>query len=141
MGLPPVAHSQMAINSLEQAVPLFSRAFVRKRIISLATTISFAATSLALAQNPKGAPHSRAAASQGNQEQFLFENDLAVSKKATDLLIKPSGDVDHDFVAAMIPQSRRHRSLAGAELEYGHNEELQRLAKSIVHSRKLSSAL
>jgi hypothetical protein len=32
---------------------LFSRAFVRRRVISLATTLSVTATSFALAQDPK----------------------------------------------------------------------------------------
>jgi hypothetical protein len=37
----------------------FSRAFVRKRAISLATTASVAATSLALAHGPPSADHVR----------------------------------------------------------------------------------
>ena len=40
---------------------LFSRSFIRKRVISLATTASVAATSLALAQDPTRAYHVRGA--------------------------------------------------------------------------------
>jgi hypothetical protein len=39
---------------------LFSRAFIRKRVISLATTASVAATSFALAQDPSKIHHVRA---------------------------------------------------------------------------------
>jgi uncharacterized protein (DUF305 family) len=117
---------------LEWTVALFSRAFVRKRMISLATTISFSATSLTLAHNPPRRLHSQAVASQGSEKQFLFENDLAVSNITRDMLINPSGDVDQDFVTVMIPQHRAAIDLARAELKYGHNQELQRLARSIV---------
>ena len=40
---------------------LFSRSFIRKRVISLATTASVAATSFAMAQDPTHAYHVRGA--------------------------------------------------------------------------------
>ena len=40
---------------------LFSRSFIRKRVISLATTVSVTATSFALAKDPMRAYHVRGA--------------------------------------------------------------------------------
>jgi hypothetical protein len=58
---------------------LLSRSFIRKRLISLATTLSVSATSFALAQDPTTAHHIRATAADFNEQQFLFDNDLAMS--------------------------------------------------------------
>jgi uncharacterized protein (DUF305 family) len=41
---------------------------------------------------------------------------------------KPSGDVDADFVATMVPHHQGAIDMAGAVLRYGHNEPLRRLA-------------
>ena len=120
---------------------LFSRAFIRKRVISLATTASVAATSFALAQDPTRTYHVRSAMPIQNvadrpdhsQEQpFLSENDAAMNKMMADMTIKPSGDVDRDFVAMMVPHHQGAVDMAQAELKYGHNEQLRRLAQEIV---------
>jgi hypothetical protein len=58
---------------------LLSRSFIRKRLISLATTLSVSATSFALAQDPTTAHHIRATAADFNEQQFLFDNNLAMS--------------------------------------------------------------
>ena len=71
---------------------LFSRAFVRKRVISLATTATVAATSLALAQDPTSAYHVRGAMpiqyvayrpDLSVEQAFLSENDAAMNKMIT----------------------------------------------------------
>ena len=111
---------------------LFSRAFVRRRVISLATTLSVAATSFALAQDPRDVPHLRSAAKEAEEQQFLFANDLAVSNVTREMLVRPTGDIDRDFAATMIPQHQGAIDLAEAELKYGHNDELRRLAEKIV---------
>ena len=111
---------------------IFSRAFVRRRVISLATSLSVSATSLALAQGPGDAHHLRAPASDRNERQFLFARDLAVSDVSRASLFEPTGNVDRDFVATMIPQNRAIIDMAGAELLYGHNDELRHLAETIV---------
>lgn len=46
--------------------------------------------------------------------------------------IKPSGDVDRDFVAMMIPHHQGAIDMAQAELRYGHNEQLRRIAQEII---------
>ena len=111
---------------------LFSRAFVRRRVISLATTLSVAATSFALAQDPRDVPHLRSAAKEAEEQQFLFANDLAVSNVTREMLVRPTGDIDRDFAAIMIPQHQGAIDVAEAELKYGHNDELRRLAEKIV---------
>ena len=129
---------------------LFSRAFIRKRVISLATTASVAATSFALAQDPTRTYHVRSAMPIQNvadrpdhsQEQpFLSENDAAMNKMMADMTIKPSGDVDRDFVAMMVPHHQGAVDMAQAELKYGHNEQLRRLAQEIVVTQQQEIAV
>ena len=125
---------------------LFSRSFIRKRAISIATTASVAATSFALAQNPSRTYHVRGAlpiqyvadrhvadrTDYSDEQLFLSENDAAMNKMMADMTIKPTGDVDRDFVAMMVPHHQGAIDMAQAELKYGHNEQLRRLAQEIV---------
>ena len=46
--------------------------------------------------------------------------------------IAPSGDVDHDFAAMMIPHHQGAIDMAQAELRHGHSEQLRRIAQEIV---------
>ncbi len=48
------------------------------------------------------------------------------------MTIKPSGDVDTDFVAMMVPHHQGAIDMAQAELRYGRNEQLRRLAQEII---------
>jgi uncharacterized protein (DUF305 family) len=48
------------------------------------------------------------------------------------MTIKPSGNVDQDFVAMMAPHHRGAIDMAQAELRHGHNEQLRRLAQEII---------
>lgn len=111
---------------------LLSRSFVRNRIISLTTTLSVSASSFALAQDPTSTHHIRATAADYNEQQFLFDNDLAMSSMTRGMLVTPTGNVDRDFVAMMIPHHQGAVEMARAELKYGHNEELRRLAQNIM---------
>ncbi len=129
---------------------LFSRTFVRKRVISLATTASVAATSFALAQDPTSAYHVRGAMpvqyvayrpDLSAEQPFLSENDTAMNKMMADMTIKPTGDVDRDFVAMMMPHHQGAVDMAQAELKYGHNERLRRLAQEIVVNQRQEIAV
>ncbi len=123
---------------------LFSRTFIRKRAISLATTASVAATSFALAQDTSRAYHVHGATpvqpvqyvgdrpDLSGEQPFLSENDAAMNKMMADMVIKPSGDVDRDFVAMMVPHHQGAIDMAKAVLRYGKNEQLRRLAQEIV---------
>jgi hypothetical protein len=120
---------------------LLSRSFIRKRAISLATTASVAATSFALAQDPSRMYHVRGTLpvqyvadrpNYSDEQPFLSENDAAMNKMMADMTVKPTGDVDRDFVAMMVPHHQGAVDMAQAELKYGHNEQLRRLAQEIV---------
>jgi hypothetical protein len=63
---------------------------------------------------------------------FLAENVSAMTKMMIDMGIHPSGDVDADFVAMMTPHHQGAIEMARAELRYGHNEQLRRLAQEII---------
>ena len=63
---------------------------------------------------------------------FLKENDAATTKMMNDMAVKPTGDVDHDFVAMMAPHHQGAIDMSEAELRYGHNEQLLRIAQDIV---------
>jgi uncharacterized protein (DUF305 family) len=63
---------------------------------------------------------------------FLAENVTAMSKMMVDMGTTPSGDVDRDFVAMMVPHHQGAIDMAQAELRYGHNEQLRRMAQEII---------
>jgi DUF305 family protein family protein len=63
---------------------------------------------------------------------YLAENVGAMTKMMIDMGIRPSGDVDADFVAMMVPHHQGAIEMARAELRYGRNEPLQRMAQEII---------
>jgi uncharacterized protein (DUF305 family) len=63
---------------------------------------------------------------------FLKENNTAMSRMMAGMAIKPSGDVDADFAAMMIPHHQGAIDMALAELRHGHNERLRRIAQEII---------
>jgi uncharacterized protein (DUF305 family) len=70
------------------------------------------------------------------EQPFLSENDAAMNKMMTDMAVKPTGDVDRDFVAMMVPHHQGAVDMAKAELKYGHNEQLLQLAQKIVATQQ-----
>jgi uncharacterized protein (DUF305 family) len=63
---------------------------------------------------------------------FLKENDAAMTKMMNNMAVKTTRDVDHDFVAMMAPHHQGAIDMSEAELRYGHNEQLIRIAQDIV---------
>src|SRR5580704_7159103 len=63
---------------------------------------------------------------------FLADNVDAMTKMMIDMGIKPSGDVDTDFVAMMVPHHQGAIEMAQAELRFGRNEPLRRMAQEII---------
>lgn len=112
-------------------MPLFSRGFVRRRAISLATSLSVMATSFALAQDPKQGSEARMAPDR-NEQQFLFDIDLAMSTMNRSILMTPTDDIDRDFVNVMVPHHQGTIDLARAEIKYGRNDELRQIARKMV---------
>jgi hypothetical protein len=63
---------------------------------------------------------------------FLDANGSAMTKMMAGMTIKPAGDVDRDFMAMMIPHHQGAIEMAQAELRYGRNERLGRIAQEII---------
>jgi hypothetical protein len=63
---------------------------------------------------------------------YLAENVSAMTRMMIDMGISPSGDVDTDFVAMMAPHHQGAIEMAQAELRYGRNEPLRRMAQEII---------
>jgi Domain of unknown function (DUF305) len=63
---------------------------------------------------------------------FIAENNAAMDRMMKGMDVKPSGNVDADFVAMMIPHHRGAIDMALSELRYGKNEQLRRIAQEIV---------
>ena len=68
----------------------------------------------------------------GPEAAYLGENNAAMDKMMADMEVKPSGDVDRDFVAMMTPHHQGAIDMAIAVLKYGKNEQLKRIAQEII---------
>ena len=63
---------------------------------------------------------------------FIAASSAAMEQMMKAMAIRPSGDVDRDFVALMVPHHESAIAMAQAELRYGKNEQLRRMAQEIV---------
>jgi uncharacterized protein (DUF305 family) len=80
---------------------------------------------------------SLAAAGAGTQaaeteSEFAIAMNAAMSRMMNAMQVRPSGDVDRDFAAMMIPHHQGAIDMAIAELRYGRNPQLKRIAQEIV---------
>ena len=71
-----------------------------------------------------------------DEAQYLAQNNAAMTKMMTDMSVKPTGDVDRDFVDMMVPHHQGAIDMAEAVLRYGHNETIRRLAQEIIVTRQ-----
>jgi Domain of unknown function (DUF305) len=92
---------------------------------------AFALPSHLMAQQAHPAAQPAAAAA-ADETAFLKANDDAMTKMMNDMTIKPSGDIDRDFVAMMNPHHQGAIDMAVIELRYGKNEQLRRIAQEII---------
>jgi uncharacterized protein (DUF305 family) len=67
-----------------------------------------------------------------DESAFMNQNKTVMDKMMQDMMVKPTGDVDRDFAAMMIPHHQGAIDMARIYLRYGHNAELKRLAKKII---------
>jgi uncharacterized protein (DUF305 family) len=67
---------------------------------------------------------------------FLSQTIAAMTKMMTDMDVPPTGDVDRDFVATMVPHHRGAIDMAVAELRFGRNVRLRRIAAEIIVTQK-----
>jgi hypothetical protein len=65
-------------------------------------------------------------------EQFLVENDAVMARMHAAMEIQPTGDIDRDFVAMMIPHHQGGIDMAVAVLRHSNNEQIRRLAQEII---------
>lgn len=63
---------------------------------------------------------------------FIAENNAAMDKMMKGMDVKPTGNVDVDFAAMMIPHHQGAIDMALSELRYGKNEQLRRIAQEII---------
>jgi hypothetical protein len=74
----------------------------------------------------------RSIARPADEAPFLAENAAAMDRMMADMAVKPTGDVDRDFVAMMSPHHQGAIDMAVAYLRHGRNPRLTRLAQEIV---------
>jgi uncharacterized protein (DUF305 family) len=67
-----------------------------------------------------------------DEAAFLAENAAAMDRMMAGMEVKPSGDVDVDFVATMVPHHQGAIDMALAVLRHGRNEQIRRIAQEIV---------
>jgi Domain of unknown function (DUF305) len=77
-------------------------------------------------------PETLASAADSIESEFIVANDRAMAKMMIDMRIEKSGDVDRDFTNLMIPHHQGAIDMAQAELLYGKNERLRRIAQEII---------
>jgi uncharacterized protein (DUF305 family) len=97
-----------------------------RRILSVVIALALSA----LCDSPAFSAGLQTAASA--EAPFLAENDTAMTRMMDGMAVKPTGDVDHDFVAMMLPHHQGAIDMAQAELRDGHNERLRRIAQEII---------
>lgn len=73
-----------------------------------------------------------ALAASEDEKPFLDANAKAMNAMMAGMDIHASGDVDIDFAAMMIPHHQGAIEMARAELQYGTNEQLRRIAQEII---------
>ena len=88
---------------------------------------------------PAAAPSQKA--SPGGDAPFLKLSNAAMDKMMTDMAVSPTGDIDHDFVAMMVPHHQGAIDMAQAELQYGQNPQLKTVAQEIIVGQMQEIAL
>nr|WP_245440666.1 DUF305 domain-containing protein [Mesorhizobium sanjuanii] len=78
------------------------------------------------------AHHHQTVSGMTDEAPFLQENDAAMMKMMSDMAVKPTGDVNRDFVEMMLPHHQGAIDMAVAYLRYGNNEQLKRIAQEII---------
>ena len=72
------------------------------------------------------------AAATDNEPDFLAANEVAMNKMMADMKVAPTGDIDRDFVAMMVPHHQGAIDMALTILRFGKSEQLKRLAQEII---------
>jgi uncharacterized protein (DUF305 family) len=102
-----------------EEAPLLSLLSSRQLRVRVFATAGLAAITMSVAASSGDAP-------------FMAENQIAMERMMQGMAVKPSGDADRDFIALMIPHHQGAIDMARAELRYGRNEQLHRIAQEII---------
>jgi len=108
-----------------------SKSNLRTAFFGAGLCLAFAAPPSVLADEVHPAAAGVAAAAP-DEASFLRENEAAMTRMMNAMDVKPSGDIDRDFVAMMAPHHQGAIDMAVIELRYGKNEQLRRIAQEIV---------
>jgi Domain of unknown function (DUF305) len=142
MSIQPKLDSSQAVSAFRRsihwcmAVSLRDLPFIRRTLISLAVILSISGFTVALAQHQTNTRPVRVPAADSDEQGFAVDSELAISQMSLDMPVDSTGDVDRDFIAMMMPQHRGAIDVARAELKYGHNEGVRRIAQSIIAERE-----
>ena len=101
-------------------------------ILIVRTAFTFVLPPLVLAHEAHHAPAPAEATSAGDEAAFLRENEAAMTRMMDGMTARPTGDIDGDFVAMMVPHHQGAIDMAVLELRYGTNEQLRRIAQEII---------
>ncbi len=72
---------------------------------------------------------------------FAKEMAAAMQRMHHAMMVEPSGDVDRDFAAMMVPHHQGAIEMAQAQLRYGKDERLRRLAQGIIVEQRQEIAV
>ncbi len=99
----------------------------RRRIVSALQSVALVALAL-----PAGYCIAKAPGVPTTEKAFLASNQVAMNRMMAGMTIHPSGNVDIDFASMMTPHHQAAIDMAKAELQYGTNEQLRRIAQEII---------
>jgi hypothetical protein len=77
----------------------------------------------------------------GAEASFLTEHGAAMKRMVGEMAVKPTGDVDADFVAMMVPHHQGAIDMALAVLRHGRNPQIRRLAQEIIVTQQQEIAV
>jgi uncharacterized protein (DUF305 family) len=75
------------------------------------------------------------------EKSFLASTQASMRAMMAGMEGMPQGDVDQDFVGQMIPHHQGAIDMAKAELRYGRNEQLRRIAQEIIVEQQAEIAV
>jgi Domain of unknown function (DUF305) len=116
----------MELPMSQSLIPSFGAVLFGARVLLAFLALPFALTNEA---HPFA---EKSVAASVDESAFLKENASAMTKMMNDMAVKPTGDIDRDFVAMMAPHHQGAIDMAVIELRYGKNEQLRRIAQEII---------
>ncbi|QBR70599.1 DUF305 domain-containing protein [Beijerinckiaceae bacterium] len=117
---------------------------IRTITTAFVAVLGFGFVSFVLAENATPPiPENGRAAQAGHRREaaYLAENEAAMALMMKGMAVKPTGDIDRDFVAMMEPHHQGAIDMAQALLRYGTNEQLKRLAQEIIVTQQQEIAV